>query len=303
MLFTVLMSTYNGIKYIKEQLDSVFSQDAEHIEIRVIIRDDGSTDRTVAFCKEYAARNNVSITIMEGDNIGPAASFLQLIQHSEESDFYAFCDQDDVWLEGKVKAAVAALGIVSEPALWISNYDVVDSELKMIEKSALEKPEDNQLNALFYNNVPGCTMVFNKALWYELKGLEVVHFRMHDILTLCVALVFNNVLFDTKPYILYRQHSLNAIGRYSKKIHLFSWIKEKTRYLISNETFNYSVYAKKIVNRYADRLPDSLLKEYSLISEYRHARNRIKLLTRPYTKNSLNRNTISMRLRILLGKV
>ena len=303
MRLCVLMSTYNGMKYIKEQLDSIFGQEAENVEIHVLIRDDGSTDNTVAFCRDYATQNNVAISIIEGNNIGPSASFLHLIQDCGEFDYYAFCDQDDVWLEGKVRAAISALSKISGSALWVSNYDVTDSELNVIEKGALEQPETDQLKALFYNNTPGCTMILNKDLLLELRKLKLDDFRMHDILTLCVSLISGKVIFDNTSYIYYRQHSANAVGKYSKKIKPIKWIKDKFRIVISDYSFNYTSFAQKVLETYDDLLDNKIKEEYILVSNYKKGLNRLRLLKKPYTQGNGGRTSKSIRMRILIGKV
>ena len=101
------MSTYNGEKYIKTQLDSILAQDYEEIDL--LIRDDGSTDSTREILSAYAKKYS-SITWYSGKNIGVQKSFFDLILKANlERDYYAFADQDDKWLPGKISRAVSIL--------------------------------------------------------------------------------------------------------------------------------------------------------------------------------------------------
>lgn len=95
MKVIVLMSTYNGEKYLKEQIDSILNQ--VKVEVFLMIRDDGSSDNTIAILKEYE-RQNRNIKIIKGKNIGVGNSFMQLLYNSAEAEYYAFADQDDVWV-------------------------------------------------------------------------------------------------------------------------------------------------------------------------------------------------------------
>lgn len=89
----VVMSTYNGEKYLKEQIDSILSQ--EGVDVRLYIRDDGSSDRTTDILASYQEHKNVKIE--KGNNLGFAKSFLTALDECDEADYYAFSDQDDVW--------------------------------------------------------------------------------------------------------------------------------------------------------------------------------------------------------------
>lgn len=98
----VVMSTYNGEKYLKEQIDSILSQ--EGVDVRLYIRDDGSSDRTTDILASYQEHKNVKIE--KGNNLGFAKSFLTALDECDEADYYAFSDQDDVWEKDKLSTAV-----------------------------------------------------------------------------------------------------------------------------------------------------------------------------------------------------
>ena len=101
------MSTYNGEKYLREQIDSILNQD--YPEISLLIRDDGSTDGTVDILKEYAQKYR-DIDYYVGENLGVQNSFFDLMKRADKrAYYYAFADQDDVWLPGKIKRAIELL--------------------------------------------------------------------------------------------------------------------------------------------------------------------------------------------------
>lgn len=299
----VLMSTYNGEKYIRKQLDSILTQDAD-CDIKIQVRDDCSKDCTISILKEYSADNNIVIENENGINLGPARSFYWLINNALDADYYAFCDQDDLWVQGKLSKAIESIKeFDSEPVLWISNYNNIDPEDKIIESNMLESPVDDQYRALFYNNVPGCCMIFNRQLLERMQHLKLDNLRMHDILALNICLLTGKVIFEKEPYLLYRQHDNNAIGYYSKKISPVKWIKDKTKILRKGESYFISEYAQSMLDDMKEYLSEDNQREYALIANYKHGLNRMKLLRKPYTKAKFSRNSLSIRLRIFLGVI
>ena len=120
MKICVIMSTYNGEKYIRQQLDSIFQSEKKY-EIVLYVRDDGSKDRTVEVLKKYGIEHHVQIEVNEGQNVGSAKSFLVALRDCPKADYYAFCDQDDTWIDGKLSAAVEQMGTTNQPILWCSD--------------------------------------------------------------------------------------------------------------------------------------------------------------------------------------
>ena len=294
------MSTYNGEKYVVQQLDSIFQ--SKKPEIGLYVRDDGSKDRTVEILKEYGIEHNVQIEINPGQNVGSAKSFLAALRDCPKANYYAFCDQDDVWIDGKLSAAVEQIGITNQPVLWCSDYQVTDSELNVMIPSALKQPVQDSMRAVFYNNVPGCTMVFNWALMQELRKVNISNIRMHDIMAINVALITGKVIFDKTPYVLYRQHGDNVLGYGHKKIQIGKWIKEKLELIRNKEDYSTAEYAKTVLSAFENQMNESEKKEYELISKMNGSLiNRLKVLTRSYTKEKFCRTSISIRFKILLN--
>ena len=124
----VLLSSYNGEQFIKEQIDSVLNQ--KECKVSLLVRDDGSTDNTIKILENYVNKGNLNYYC--GKNLKPAKSFLDLVKHSPECEFYAFCDQDDVWEEDKLISAINQIGDTSTPTCYHSAYMMVDKDLNEI---------------------------------------------------------------------------------------------------------------------------------------------------------------------------
>lgn len=205
----VLMSTYNGAKYVEEQLDSIFKQ--LNCTVNILVRDDGSQDNTHAILESFADKG--LLTWYQGDNIKPARSFLNLLVKSRDAEFYAFADQDDYWLADKLESACSKIGITAKPTLYFSQTQLVDKNLSKIDTPILH-PLLTQGESLVYAFATGCTMVFNKALRDILiSNIPQDMPMLHDYWTYITAqAVGANIIFDKVPHILYRQHGDNAVG-------------------------------------------------------------------------------------------
>lgn len=208
----VLMSTYNGEKYLREQLDSILNQ--KNVEVSILIRDDGSTDSTIYLLDAYKNKYR-NISWYNGKNIRTAKSFIDLIINApKDVDYYAFSDQDDVWIEDKLSRAVDLLEELdsSYPRLYCSNYQLVDNQLHYL-------PDNNHVStetfgaALVSSCCTGCTTVFDKKL-KEFLSIEIPNYiLMHDDWAhkVCLA-VGGSVFYDKEKHILYRQHGNNVDG-------------------------------------------------------------------------------------------
>ena len=301
MNICVIMSTYNGERYIEKQLDSIFQSNILH-EVVLYVRDDGSKDSTIDILNQYAIKHNVQIEVSKGQNVGSADSFLMALRGAPRADYYAFCDQDDFWVEGKLFAAVKQIDITNQPVLWCSDYQVTDSDLNVLIPSSLKQPVQDSARAVFYNNVPGCTMVFNWALMQELRKVNISKIRMHDIMTINVALITGKVIFDKTPYVLYRQHENNVLGYSHKKIQIGKWTKDKLELLRNKEDYSTAEYAQAVLNAFETQMSEKQKEEYKLISNMNGSLiNRLKVLKKPYTKAKFGRTSISIRCKILFN--
>lgn len=208
----ILMSTYNGEKFLREQLDSILNQD--YRDISLLIRDDGSTDSTDTIIHEYISKDS-RITYYKGENVGVRNSFFDLMKHADLTmDYYALSDQDDVWMVNKVSKAVEMLqGIEGLPALYASETQLVEENLNKI-KTQIHRPQIIPCfgNALVENICTGCTCLFNRELLVLVKEHIPEYTVMHDWWLYLSASAFGRVVYDMRSYILYRQHGNNIVG-------------------------------------------------------------------------------------------
>ena len=209
----VLLSSYNGEKYIKEQIDSILAQ--KNAEVQLLIRDDGSSDGTRQILKEYADKY-ANVSVVYGENVGVIRSFFELIESADVSvPYVALADQDDVWLPDKLYRAITLLEMEKErmPLVYCSARQLVDAELHPI-PAAMTYPDIRPEfgNALVENMCTGCTSVINQQMLLLLKGRTPEFTVMHDFWVYLVGTCLGKVVYDEESFILYRQHGNNVVG-------------------------------------------------------------------------------------------
>lgn len=250
----ILLSTYNGEKYLEEQLDSLLAQDYPSLEI--LIRDDGSTDGTRAILDKYSKRFP-NIKLIYGQNLGVVKSFFELLKlASSEVGYIAFCDQDDVWMKDKVSRAVNILEQQSQniPLLYCSRLVLVDESLHVIGQTKTPKKCPSFENALVQNIATGCTIVINKASKQLLAKEFPTVTGMHDWWIYLVISAFGKVIYDPVPKILYRQHSSNVIGH--KKSSIARWTKRINRFLNKGDLYLITEQAIEFKRIFGSILPN-----------------------------------------------
>ena len=167
----VLMASYNGIPFISEQIDSILSQ--AEVDVRLFVRDDGSSDGTRDLLQRYADEG--SLTLLTGENLGPALGFLTLLRNAPEADYYAFSDQDDIWDSDKLITAIKQLKKQENLALYHCNSRLVDSagnemgRLTYGQQRCISYRDNDPLNQLCIGSPMGCTQVFDRRIWAVYK--------------------------------------------------------------------------------------------------------------------------------------
>lgn len=213
----VMMATYNGSKYVAEQIESILSQ--EGVKVTLQISDDGSTDATASICSGYAERyENVSFRVNQ-HNKGVAKNFMDMVYevNAADYDYYAFSDQDDYWLPEKLKKAIGAIKAAGN-APWLYYSDVCNTD-EQLQGEGYEyrpfAPFAKSLKLLLTVNwASGCTMVFNSAFAAELQKYEPKEWpRIHDGWVHLVALSCGWALPDLEhAYIKRRISGQNQVG-------------------------------------------------------------------------------------------
>ncbi|HEX6107227.1 MAG TPA: glycosyltransferase family 2 protein [Gemmatimonadales bacterium] len=223
MRLLVLLSTYNGARYLAEQIESIRGQIWTGWEL--VVRDDGSTDGTIELVEEFARRDRRIRLWRDGrGNLGPAASFGALLEHAWAggATYAALADQDDVWMPDKLQRELALLqaheaaGEPDHPLLVHTDLTVVDDRLRTLHPSflrhqRLEHVRTDPLRRLLVQNfVTGCTVVVNRALLRA--AIPVPPVVMHDWWLAQCAAALGTILFLPEPTVRYRQHGGNALG-------------------------------------------------------------------------------------------
>lgn len=297
---TVLLSTYNGQQYLKEQLDCIMGQTYTG-HITVLIRDDGSSDGTAAIAQACPRQENRNVLLVQGENVGPQRSFLELISIAPRADFYFFADQDDVWDADKIEAAVAAMSGEAVPVCCCSNFRHTRTDLTVYEEEALKKaPVFTPLQIIFYNQIPGCVMGFNQALMVLLQRLQLSSVMMHDSMALSLAAACGKVIYDPVPRICHRIHGGNVVGHGHKKIIPHKWIAEKVKLLLSKEDYDLSQMAEQFLKVAKDHIHPQFLADLILLRDFKKSRKNTRLLLHhPDTRGPLtDRTVLSIRCKI-----
>ena len=216
-MIAILLSTYNGEQYLKEQLNSLFNQ--TYKDFKIIVRDDGSSDNTLEILNSYDL-----MLLKSSKNVGVKKSFSILLEyaiHETDANHFMFCDQDDVWEEDKVKKTFQKMQEMekkykNKPLLIHTNLKVVDEKLNIINKSFWKyeniNPYINAFNdLLLQNTVTGCTIMLNRKLSKLASPIPSVAI-MHDYWFGLVASNFGKIGIVEDTTVLYRQHNLNTIG-------------------------------------------------------------------------------------------
>ncbi len=238
-MIAILLSTYNGEKYIEEQIGSLQAQ--TYTDWQLYIRDDGSSDNTVRIIKGLSEVDS-RIILMPDETYhrGCRESFLWLLERVT-AEVFMFCDQDDVWLPNKVDLCLNALKKYSStiPVLVCTDLRIVDSELKTIHRSMWEANRtshliDNPENLIIASLYTGCTMMFNKSAKENIIRNRFTPSILHDQLaSLSVFKANGKIIPIHTQTILYRQHSGNAIGLNTHYISFFRKLS-KFKKLVGN---------------------------------------------------------------------
>lgn len=227
-MISVCMPTYNGEKYIKEQLDSIFSQIS--VDDEVIISDDSSTDKTLEIIKSY---NDSRLKLLENNHFKSPIYNLENALKQAKGDYIFLADQDDVWFPNKVEKLLLCL---TDYDCVVSDATVVNSDMTVIHESFMEINHSRKgfVNNLIKNGFLGCCMAFSSSL------LKIVlpfpkNIPMHDSWIGLNATLKGKVLFLDEPLIYYRRHESNASCSSEKSKNTLS-TKIKHRYNLFVET-------------------------------------------------------------------
>ncbi len=216
--YTILLATYNGANYLFDFLQSCsFTKDAD-----IVVRDDGSSDETLAIIQNYAKAYNIELKILTGEKLGARGNFSKLLEQVEKPYFF-FADQDDIWEKHKIPTMLQVMQELESkygqntPLLVYSDASLMSEDGNIFHNSFYKastlpyKWNESFRNILVMPHVPGCTMLGNRAL---AKAAFPVPEQaiMHDCWVLQIAGALGKIVEVTMPLVRYRQHSSNAMG-------------------------------------------------------------------------------------------
>lgn len=298
----VLMSTYNGERFLEQQIESILNQ--KDAEVLLLVRDDASTDKTVDILKRFRDRYPEQIVIFEEkNNIGWSASFLTLLYKAKEYDYpyYAFSDQDDIWLEDKLSRACERIKKtkIHGGVIHYANQMLIDNKENVLfevseykdwfERNVSKKVVllDGQVLTI------GCVMTFDRALLDKAtqgdKELLIRSQVSHDYWVGAVAIYFGKVIYSDEVCILHRRHdgSVTNSGR-----------KRKRRFFT-----RYRNFAKVLYQVYKDKdlLSEEDRKYLYLVAKRKNLLERIRLIGDREFCYPSKLSTIKLRIQILLG--
>lgn len=299
----VAMSTYNGELYIQEQIDSILEQ--KNVKVDLFVRDDDSKDKTLEILKTYAKKRN-NIHFIKGENLGVGNSFMELLYSIGcQYDYYAFADQDDVWLPDKLNQGIAKIKGSNTPLLYVSNQILVDKDLNRLKMRFEVPPGISYKQILCQNQVSGCTMIWNKELQKLLIGGNrrpskgLLKNRIHDVWVAMVASVAGKIIYDANSYILYRQHENNVVGVKKNSI-IKQWMKKLKD---DSQRNGRSKLCKEIYEKFGDIMFDEECKrKLDIYGNYRNEwHKKIELFQDSDLTNYTGESEFGLKMKILLN--
>ena len=291
----ILLASYNGSRYIKEQIESIIAQ--TYKDWKLIIHDDQSLDKTFSivqhiqkdFNKKMVEKGDVRYiesSMNKSPCKGAAANFCELLK-SASSDYAMFCDQDDVWNPDKIEKSMILMHKMEKkygkamPLLVYTDLEVTDEKLHSIAASFMKYmkiPSELRLSRLLLqNSVTGCTILMNRPL-YELlhQANDSNQMVMHDHFVALVAKVLGKAGFLPESTIKYRQHGNNSVGASDARSLSYLWQRYKRgKKQFRRDLYHSMIQAGYLYKVYCNNIKDQRCKK--LIYDYSHLYKRTKI--------------------------
>lgn len=297
----IIMATYNGEKYVGEQIDSILSSTYQDFEL--FIYDDGSKDNTMSILRDYEGRYPDKIHAYQNEkNLGVTANFLNALSRTT-TDYVMFCDQDDVWKNHKIAITLKRIRHMEAqlgkglPLAVFTDAMVVDSELNLLKHSFFSSghlnPNKTDLpHLLMENKLIGCTMMVNAALRKILQSNQLPRTaRYHDWWLGLIAASLGKVGFINDRTLLYRQHSGNVVGDKG----FMSYVKDRVTSIAKQREALLALecQAEEFLRLYEPLLsPDirEILQHFAFLDQQGFLKKRAELFHYGYFKTGMIRN-------------
>lgn len=277
----ILMATYNGEKYIAEQIDSIINQSYENWNL--LIRDDFSNDNTLNIIKHYSnVDSRIKVISDDKGNLGLIKNFEELLKHSD-SEYIMFSDQDDVWLENKVQVLFSSMLKLKEkhveetPLLVHSDSYIVDENLNIISNEFIgERGHKKGINKIIFAPcVQGASMIINRVL----KNIVLPFpkkINIHDYYISIINELVGERKFLETSLMYYRQHSKNEIGVNNSLLYKIKKLLKRDFHLSSLEE---KLTVKTIYNKFYSKIKD---KDRDIIENYFYIANKNNLFKKMF---------------------
>lgn len=266
----ILLATYNGEKYLKEQIDSILNQ--TYTNFRLLISDDCSKDNTINILKEYEIKDDRIKVFYQQNNLGYVKNF-EFLLNQVENKLFALSDQDDIWMDDKIECAINKLEETNSDLYFCDLYltnekgeSIKDSFWN--EKGFYKKiiKDKNKKGLLLNNYVTGCTIV-SKSKFIK----DFVPFpdnMMHDYWIAIVVSLKGKIIYDKNPHIKYRQHGDNQVGSKMKSKELNSLDEIRNMFIdVKLKHFKVLNENKKIFNEKEQKQNEKALMYYKRLEK------------------------------------
>lgn len=297
----VLLSTYNGEKYVKKQIKSILAQTYSNISL--IIRDDGSTDNTCTIIKDLESKDSRITFIQDGKNLGYPACFYYLTDNAPIADYYFFCDQDDYWLKNKIEHAVSIFEKQdsSIPIAYYSRYIICDEHLNKIQTSPVIKNEITLKKALFEVCGLEFTMAINRSALILLNQNKPSFCSGRGTWMCMLYASLGKIICDDYVSALYRRHNQAVTSSSMNGIGLFLW---RLKNFFFNDGFkDYKEILSDFQKTVGPKLDTNEMKMLEILSATKYFPNALHKIFYPHRLRSRFLDEIFLRVTFILGKL
>lgn len=288
-LVVVLLATFDGSRYLQQQLDSIAAQ--SHIHWRLVVADDGSRDDTLAIVQRFFEKHPDRVRIVRDGPVRSARdNFFRLLRVAGPAPYFAFCDQDDVWSLDKLERLVRRCQQLEtqhgdQPCLVYSDLAVVDAQLSLLNPSFMDqvraRPDRISHKTLLAENaIPGCAMLLNAALAdvFRTREFDPTRAVMHDWWIALLASTVGHISYVPISLVNYRQHATNTLGSVERSGLAFTL--SKLFWGDRSAALQSYTQAEAFLGAYADLLDPGVREEMRAFASLRHRHKfeRIRLI-------------------------
>lgn len=297
---TVVMSSYNGAKFIKRQIESIYRQ--KGVNVNCFVRDDGSSDDTLYILSELQ-KKYVNLSFVSGENVGWERSFFLALRLAPHADYYAFADQDDVWFDTKIINGINQIVEYAEDevAMYHCNKVSVTEDFSPLSHQIkrLAYPLNKQ-NAVIQEYAQGCSIIFNNAAKKLIIKREPKETVAHDFWAGLICFLFGHVVYDDNPYFYHVSYGHNASG----EGHLIKSWKRRLSMFFKSKRVYYLPSLDLLSDAYVDLLGSDDKKFLQCTVNYKkNVVSKIKLLCSFKFRRASILGTLSLKCAILFNRL